>query len=104
MTVQRNNIHAFDLGLNYSGEDNHMSKITNKQAICVCEELVKNELTMNEISEKLNVSKRTVEHIKNRESWKRISAGYDFSHYNKLGKHVKKPVPQPLITTKQIKI
>lgn len=83
-TIKENTIHAFDYGLaNISmGERSHLAKITNEQAIQCCELLDKG-YRPSIISSMLNISKKTILHIKHGESWKRLASQYKFFPDNK---------------------
>ena len=59
------------------GENCGTSTITNKDAIKICE-LLQDGLFPKEISEKLNISIRVIQHIKAGDNWKDISKNYIF--------------------------
>ena len=86
ITSKGNSNHAVDIGLIKSCEDSHRAKCTNAQIINVCELLVQNELTLQQISAKTNVSYDTVYDVLRGKCWKKISCNYDFSKYNKDGR------------------
>lgn len=67
----------------YKGSKNAHSRYADEQIIKVCDLLVENIHTYEEISNMTNVSKSTISHIKNRSIWKHITSKYDFSHYDK---------------------
>lgn len=83
-TPRDNTIHAFDTGLAdiSIGENSHLAKMTNKQAIEVCELLSKG-WEVKDISDKLNISKKSIQHIKSRECWTRVSKDYNFTRIGK---------------------
>ena len=87
-TPQQNVIHSFDYHLNHSGEDNKLSKITNNQAMKICKYLEENVLTMTEIAEEVGTTRKTVSHIKNKESWTRVSKYYNIDNYSIKDKNV----------------
>ena len=81
-TPQENTVHAFRTGLasTSTGERSHLSKISDETAHKICQlisEGKNNEYIVNELKE-LNVSKKTIQHIRSRESWKNVSKDYIF--------------------------
>ena len=78
-TTRGNSIHALETGLlhNSVGENSHLSKITEEQAIQICE-LIMQKKSFKEIAEEIGCSKKTVIHIKAGECWKHITKNYDF--------------------------
>ena len=79
-TTQYENMqHAFKTGLcsQIYGENCHLSKITNKEAEKVCKLIMKGK-SNKEISEKLDITEKTIQHIRSGETWKAISEKYDF--------------------------
>ena len=63
--------------------DNHPNTVYKSKDIKkICKELVKNKLSMKEISIKLNIPYTIVKQVKNHIIHKDISSLYDFSHYN----------------------
>ena len=85
MTSRENIRHAYEHNLRKirRGEEIGDNKFTEKMVHKVCKLLVKNKLTIKQISEKTGVSYNMVRHIKNHKSWKHISSQYDFSNYDK---------------------
>lgn len=83
-TTKENVLHAekHNLRHHFSGESHPMSKHKEKDIRKVCKLLVKNELTIKQISEKTGVSFSTVYGIYAGTDWTSISKDYDFSHYN----------------------
>lgn len=74
---------------NYKPEDHKIKseqheKLSDHQVELICDELVKNQLTMPEISEKLNIPIYIIRRIRNHESYLRISENYDFKHYSRI--------------------
>ena len=65
------------------GHNKHR-KYSDKQIQKVCKELVKNKLTMYEISDKTGVSYSMVKAIRLNKRYTNISKDYDFSNYNKI--------------------
>lgn len=78
-TPKENTIIAYEKGLldGYVGENSHLAKMTNETAIKCCKLLAKGEKT-GDIAKKLNVSKKSVQHIKNRETWTHLSKDFVF--------------------------
>lgn len=81
-TPQENTVHAFRTGLavTSTGEKSHLSKISEKTAHKICQlisEGKNNEYIVNELKD-LNVSKKTIQHIRARECWKNVSKDYTF--------------------------
>lgn len=83
-TVRDNTIHAFETGLAETsiGENSHLAKMTEKQAIRVCE-LLEQAWSTKDIADLLGVSKRSVQHIKDGTTWKRVSKNYNFARIGK---------------------
>ena len=65
------------------GSEHNNAKYTDTQIISVCNMLIENTLSYEDISRLTNVSKSTISHIKNKSAWKHITSKYDFSNYNK---------------------
>lgn len=86
ITQFENMEHAHNTGLcsQIYGENCHLSKITNKEAEKVCKLIMKGK-SNKEISEKLGIAEKTIQHIRSGETWKAISEKYDFP---KLGDSV----------------
>ena len=78
-TVSGNMQHALEHGLceTLIGEKSHLSKITEKDAIEICE-LLSTGMRPREVSENLDIGLKIVQHIFSGECWKRISKNYDF--------------------------
>lgn len=85
VTSTENSDHAWKTGLcdDIRGEKAHLAKITEEQAIKICELIMKKK-SNTEICDKLGVSNKTVQHIRSGECWKHISSRYKFP---KLGKN-----------------
>lgn len=79
VTPKENNSHAWRTGLcnNARGENNHLAKITEKDAITICE-LIMEKKNNAEIEDITGISKNTIQHIRSGECWKHISSNYDF--------------------------
>ena len=58
--------------------------LTDKQVEMICDELVKNELTIPEISTKLGIPTHVIRRIRNHKCYLYISDNYDFKHYNRV--------------------
>lgn len=74
---------------NFNPEDHNMTivqreKLTDEEVEAVCDELVKNQLTMPEISDKLNIPIYIVRRIRNYENYTQISKNYNFKHYSRI--------------------
>lgn len=69
---------------NRSSAKNKYKKYTDEQIHAVCEEFVKNELTMNEIAEKTGVPYPMVKCIRAGKARQNIASNYDFSGYTRL--------------------
>lgn len=84
VTSKENSDHAWKNGLcnDIRGEKAHLAKITEEQAIQICELIMKKK-SNKEIVKKLGVTKKTVQHIRSGECWKHIVSKYNFP---KLGK------------------
>lgn len=84
VTSKENTDHAWKNGLcdEIRGEKAHLAKITEEQAIQICELIMKKK-SNKEISEELSVTDKTVQHIRSGECWKHIVSRYKFP---KLGK------------------
>lgn len=77
-TVKENMTHAIDHNLvGYLGENSHLSKITEKEAIKICE-LISKGYNNEYIHNKTSVSSKTIQHIRSGECWKHISCKYTF--------------------------
>lgn len=86
ITQRENMEHAFNTGLctDIYGEKSHLSNITNEQATQICELIMKKK-TNEEISKIMEITEKTIQHIRAKEDWKKISDKYDFP---KLGNTV----------------
>ena len=85
VTFVENTDHAWRTGLckEIRGEKVHLAKITEEQAIKICELIMKKK-SNKEICDKLGVSNKTVQHIRSGECWKHVVSKYKFP---KLGKN-----------------
>lgn len=85
VTSKENSDHAWKNGLcdGIRGEKAHLAKISEEQAIKICELIMKKK-SNKEICEKLGVTDKSVQHIRSGETWKHISSKYKFP---KLGKN-----------------
>ena len=83
-TIKENTIHAFDNGLaNTSiGEKSHLAKMSNEQAIKCCE-LLEQGYRTSEIANIVGVTKKSVQKIKDGESWKRLASQFKFARIGK---------------------
>ena len=86
VTSKENSDHAWKNGLcdDIRGEKAHLAKITEEQAIKICELIMKKK-SNKEICEKIGVTDKSVQHIRSGETWKHISSKYKFP---KLGSSV----------------
>jgi len=86
VTSKENTDHAWKNGLcdDIRGEKAHLAKITEKEAVQICELIMKKK-SNKEISEKLGITEKTVQHIRSGECWKHIVCKYKFP---KLGNSV----------------
>lgn len=84
VTSKENTDHAWKNGFcdDIRGEKAHLAKITEEQAIKICELIMKKK-SNKEISEELGVTEKTVQHIRSGECWKHVVCKYKFP---KLGK------------------
>jgi hypothetical protein len=87
VTPRDNVIHSYNTHLNHSGEKCNLAKVTDIQIHHVCKLLEENELTIPEIADITNTTKRIVKHVLNHDSWNRISKDYHFEHYDKYNKN-----------------
>lgn len=60
------------------GELNHQSKLKEEQVISICELLLKNNMTLQEIANIFNVHKKTISNISRKKNWKHIVDKYNF--------------------------
>lgn len=79
ITIKENTEHAWRTGLcdNIRGEKNHLAKMTEEQAIEVCEMIMQRK-TNKEISKKVGVSEKSIQHIRSKECWNHITSRYKF--------------------------
>ena len=79
VTSKENTDHAWKNGLcdDIRGEKAHLAKITEEQAIKICELIMKKK-TNKEICEELGVTDKNVQHIRSGETWKHIASKYKF--------------------------
>lgn len=73
-----NVLHAYHTGLQAIGENNTLSKISDKTAREICELLQENKYTINEIATITNSTISIVSDIKKGKNWKHISKDYSF--------------------------
>lgn len=87
-TQSENTIHAYKMGLSKQirGECGNRNKYKEKEIIKVCK-LLENNTPLSVITEMTKVSKRTVYHILNKDTWTHISDDYDLSKYNNGKSH-----------------
>lgn len=80
VTPSENVRHAFKIGLRepMSGERNGMSRIDVETVIKICDDIMLNCYTENELSEKYNISTSLIHGIKHKTHWKHITQNYDF--------------------------
>lgn len=92
---KENTYHAWKTGLcdNIRGEKTHLAKITENQAIEICELIMKKK-TNKEISEITDINKKTIQHIRSGECWKHITSQYKFP---KLGNAKPYSIPENII-------
>lgn len=96
VTPKENTDHAWKVGLcdNIRGEKSHLSKITEEDAIQICEYIMQKKRNI-EISKLMpHVSEKTIQHIRSGECWKHIASRYKFP---KLDPVVKCTVPSSKI-------
>ena len=98
VTQKENTDHAWKTGLcdDIRGEKAHLAKITEKEAIQICEYIMQKK-NNKEISELMNVSEKTIQHIRGKECWKHIVCNYNFP---KLGNS--KPNTIPVATIHEV--
>lgn len=86
VTSKENTDHAWKNGLcdEIRGEKAHLAKITEKEAIQICELIMKKK-SNKEICEELGVTVKNVQHIRSGEAWKHIVCNYKFP---KLGNSI----------------
>lgn len=79
VTSKENTDHAWKNGLcdDIRGEKAHLAKITEEQAIQICE-LIMTKKSNKEISKTLGVTEKNVQHIRSGETWKHIASKYKF--------------------------
>lgn len=79
VTPKENTSHAWRTGLCevLQGENNHLAKITEKDAITICE-LIMEKKNNAEIEDITGINKNTIQHIRSGECWKHSSSNYDF--------------------------
>lgn len=83
-TSKENMDHSYKTGLHkiLYGDDKANSKITKKQAKEICRLLEENQLTIKEISQKINCSKSIIMNIRQRKSWIEVSEKYSIDVYD----------------------
>jgi hypothetical protein len=91
VTGKENTEHAWREGLcdGIRGENAHLAKISEKEAIEICECIMK-KMNNGEISKKLGIGKKTIQHIRSGECWKHITSRYKFP---KLGNSIPNTIP-----------
>lgn len=79
VTQKENSNHAWKEGLcdSFRGEKCHLAKMTEEDAIEICE-LIMQKKSTKEIQKITGRSKKQIQHIRNKESWKHITKNYDF--------------------------
>lgn len=79
ITIKENTDHVWRTGLcdNIRGEKNHLAKMTEEQAIEVCEMIMQRK-NNKEISKKVGVSEKSIQHIRSKECWNHITSRYKF--------------------------
>ena len=95
VTPKENTNHAWKTGLcdDIRGEKAHLAKITEEEAIQICEYIMQKK-NNKEISELMHVSEKTIQHIRNKECWKHIACNYKFP---KLGNSKPNTIPASTI-------
>lgn len=79
VTSKENTQHAIETGLIYTiGEKSHFASIDEEKAHKICQLIEQGELSLKEISKRLNVGYDCVKKIKNGKSWKHVSNQYNF--------------------------
>lgn len=83
-TQKENTMLAYEKGLldGHMGENCHLAKMDNVTAKKCCELLQEGKST-GEIAELLNVSKRSVQHIKDGHTWRKVSKNYQFYYIDR---------------------
>ena len=79
VSTKENSERAWKNGLNdgYRGENSHLASIDEKTARKIIE-MIMHRNTNAEIEKKLHVSKKTIQHIRSKESWVWLSEGLEF--------------------------
>lgn len=101
-TTPKENVgHAFRTNLRQCGEQSSNSKLSEKQVRRICEYLVRNELTLHEIADKVGVEYYLVFFIYKKKTWVEVSSEYNYDGYNKLthstcGKKLKAPIVEAI--------
>lgn len=80
VTCKQNIIHAYNLGLysNIGDNNNGDHKLCTSQVLEIIDLLLKQELTIQQIANKYNVSKYAIECIKYKKTWKHLTKNIDF--------------------------
>lgn len=80
------NLRWLERGINSSirknkgvGSQNHEAKLTEAQVKEICNLLINTNLSFQQIADKFNVDKSTINNIKQHKTWKNITTKYDFS-------------------------
>ena len=79
VTEKENMQHAFNTALctEIFGEKSHLSKITEKEVKEICKLIMKKK-TNKEISELTGITEKTIQHIRSKEDWVKVTEKYDF--------------------------
>lgn len=83
-TPKENVSHAFRTNLRKSGEGSSHVKLTEDTVRKICKLLEKNELTMHDIADKLNVDYHLVFFIRKKKTWTDVSCEYNIDNFNKF--------------------
>lgn len=62
-----------------AGSQNHEAKLTEAQVEEICNLLINTNLSFQQIADRFNVEKSTINNIKQHKNWKNITTKYDFS-------------------------
>lgn len=81
VTDSENKYHAYKTKLSKSGEQNSHAKYKKKNVVEICELIQSNEITIPEISKKLNVPVSFIYDIKNKGCWDSVTKNYNFDNY-----------------------
>lgn len=91
ITQKENTDHAWKTGLcdDIRGEKSHLAKMTEEQAIQICD-LIMEKKNNQEIHDIMGVSKKSIQHIRSGECWKHIVCKYNFP---KLAEDLRNTIP-----------